>query len=70
MAAQLRSEVEGPLLLVLQILFVLLAVGGGDLLVVAGQGLEGLRRHALAKFLAAGEADDGVAALDVMVEEV
>ena len=42
----------------------------GNLLVVTGQGFEGLVGHALVEFLAADEADDGVAALDVMVEEI
>ena len=69
-AAQLGREVEGRLFLVLQIFLVFLAVGRRDLLVVAGQGLEGLRRHALAEFLATCEADNGVAALDVVVQEV
>ena len=42
----------------------------GDVLVVAGQGGEGFVGHALVQFLAADKADDGVAALDVVVEEV
>ena len=61
---------KGRLRLVLQIPLVFLAVGRRDVLVVAGQRLEGRRRHALAQLLAAGKAYDGVAALDVVVEEV
>lgn len=55
---------------VLALGFVGLAEGGGDVLVVAGEGFEGLVGHAFFEFVLGDEADDGVAALDVVVEEV
>lgn len=54
---------------VLALGFVDLARGGGDVLVVAGEGLEGFVGDAFVEFLLMDEADDGVAALDVVVEE-
>ena len=69
-AAQLWGEVKERLFLVLQIFLVFLAIRPGDLLVVSGQCLESLRWHTLAQLLAACETDDGVAALDMVVEEI
>lgn len=65
-------EVEGGLVLfvVLAVGLVAFAQGGGDVLVVAGQGLEGFVGDAAVHVFAAGVADDGVAAFDVVVEEV
>jgi hypothetical protein len=52
------------------VLLVLLAPACCDLFVVAGYGGEGLVGHTLVNILAPDETDDGVAALDVVVEEV
>jgi hypothetical protein len=51
-------------------LLVALSQQRGGVLVVIRQGGEGFVGHAAFGFLAPGEADDGVAALDVVVEEV
>jgi hypothetical protein len=54
----------------LAFLLVALAQQRGDVLVVARQRGKGFVGHAALGFLAPGKADDGVAALDVVVEEV
>jgi hypothetical protein len=54
----------------LRSLLVALSQQRGGVLVVARQSLEGFVGHAAFGFLTPGKADDGVAALDVVVEEV
>ncbi len=55
---------------VLTLLFVALAQESCGFLVIIRQRLEGFIGYATLGFFAPGEADDGVAALDVVVEEV
>jgi hypothetical protein len=43
---------------------------GGEILVVAGHGREGLVGDALVQFLALNKADDSIAAFDVMVQKI
>ena len=57
-------------LVVVALGLVALAEFRGDVLVVAGQGLEGFVGDAAFDIFAAGVADDGVAAFDVVIEEI
>lgn len=50
--------------------FVGFAEGGGDVFVITGEGLEGFVGDAFFEFVLGDEADDGVAAFDVVVEEI
>ena len=50
--------------------FVGFAEGGSDVFVITGEGFEGFVGDAFFEFVAGHEADDGVAAFDVVVEEI
>ena len=61
---------QTPLPDVFAVLLIGLAPDGGNLLFVSRHGGEGLIGYAFIQFLLPDEADDGVAAFDVMVQEV
>ena len=66
----LHTRGEKDLADVRAVAFVVVAPFGGEVFVVAGHGREGFGRDAFVEFFLADEADDGVAAFDVVVEEV
>ena len=65
-----RSEVESGLVFPGTLGFVALAEGGGGRLVVAGHGGECFVGHTAFQLVTVSKAHDGIAAFDMVVEEV